>query len=128
MVGSVVGAPLGPQAGDRVLADTERIPLALVEVGSDFTAGELAEWAYQLEPIPVGQRLKDRYLRRVRGLPTGAQEFLLLAAADVCGDLGLVRRAAAEAGIDSDAGGRGPGSGGGSGGCAGCLRCRRPLM
>src|SRR5258706_541248 len=74
---SVVGAPVDPQAVDRVLADTERIPLALVEVGSDFTAGELAEWAYQLEPIPVGQRLKDRYLRRVRGLPTGAQEVLL---------------------------------------------------
>jgi len=56
---SVVGAPLDPQAVDRVLADTERNPLALVEVGSDFTAGELAERAYQPEPIPVGQRLRQ---------------------------------------------------------------------
>jgi DNA-binding CsgD family transcriptional regulator len=100
---SVVGTPLDPQAVDRVLADTDRNPLALVEVGSHFTAEELAERAYLLEPIPVGQRLKDRYLRRVRGLPADAQEFLLLAAADVSGDLGLVRRAAAEAGIDADA-------------------------
>src|SRR5215472_4000688 len=100
---SVVGTPLDPQAVDRVLADTECNPLALVEVGSQFTAGELAERAYQLEPIPVGERLKDRYLRRVRGLPADAREFLLLAAADVSGDLGLVRRAAAEAGIDADA-------------------------
>ena len=98
---SVVGTPLDPQAVDRVLADTERNPLALVEVGSHWTAGELAERAYQPEPIPVG-RLTDRYLRRVRGLPTDAQEFLLLTAADVSGDLGLVRRAAAEAGIDAD--------------------------
>src|SRR5215472_9902830 len=101
---SVVGTPLDPQTVDRVLADTERNPLALVEVGSHFTAEELAERAYQPEPIPVGQLLRDRYLRRVRGLPADAQEFLLLAAADVSGDLGLVRRAAAEAGIDVDAG------------------------
>jgi len=125
---SVVGAPLDPQAGDRVLADTERIPLALVEVGSDFTAGELAEWAYQLEPIPVGQRLRDRYLRRVRGLPTGAQEFLLLAAADVCGDLGLVRRAAAEAGIDSDAAEKAAESAGLIEVSGGLVLFRHPLM
>jgi DNA-binding CsgD family transcriptional regulator len=100
---SVVGTALDPQAVDRVLAGTERNPLALVEVGSHFTAEELADRAYQPEPIPVGQRLKDRYLRRVRGLPADAQEFLLLAAADVSGDLGLLRRAAAEAGIDADA-------------------------
>src|SRR5258707_5083805 len=125
---SVVGAPLDPHAVDRVLADTERIPLALVEVGSDFTAGELAECAYQLEPIPVGQRLKDRYLRRVRGLPTGAQEFLLLAAADVCGDLGLVRRAAAEAGIDSDAAEKAAESAGLIEVSGGFVRFRHPLM
>jgi DNA-binding CsgD family transcriptional regulator len=100
---SVVGTSLDPQAVERVLAGTERNPLALVEVGSHFTARELAERAYQPEPIPVGQRLMDRYLRRVRGLPADAQEFLLLAAADVSGDLGLLRRAAAEAGIDPDA-------------------------
>jgi len=100
---SVVGAPLDPQTMDRVLADTERNPLALVEIGSQLTAGELAERAYQPEPIPVGRRLRDRYLRKVRGLPADTQEFLLLAAADVSGDLGLVRQAAAEAGIGADA-------------------------
>src|SRR5215469_7373674 len=78
---SVVGTPLDPQTVDRVLADTERNPLALVEIGSQFTAQELAERAYQLEPIPVGQRLKDRYLRRVRNLPADAREFLLQVAA-----------------------------------------------
>jgi DNA-binding CsgD family transcriptional regulator len=100
---SVVGTPLDPQAVNRVLADTERNPLALVEVGSQCTAGELADRAYQPEPIPVGQQLRDRYLRRLRGLPADAQEFLLLVAADVSGDLGLVRQAAAEARIGADA-------------------------
>jgi DNA-binding CsgD family transcriptional regulator len=100
---SLVDKPLDPQAVDRALADTERNPLALVEVGSHFTAEELGERAHQPGPIPVGQRLVDRYLRRVRRLPADAQEFVLLAAADVSGDLRLLRQAAAEAGIDADA-------------------------
>jgi DNA-binding CsgD family transcriptional regulator len=100
---SVAGAPLDSQTMDRVLAGTERNPLALVETASQFSAGELAERAYRPEPIPVGQQLQERYQWRVRRLPAGAQEFLLLAAADVSGDRGLVRQAAAMAGIDADA-------------------------
>ena len=49
------GTPLDPQAVDRVL-DTKRNPLARVEAGSHCTAEKLAERAYQLEPIPAGQR------------------------------------------------------------------------
>jgi DNA-binding CsgD family transcriptional regulator len=100
---SVAGAPLDSQTIGRVLAGTEGNPLALVETGSQFSAGELAERAYRPEPIPVGQQLQERYLRRVRRLPAGTREFLLLAAADVSGDRSLVRHAAAVAGIDGDA-------------------------
>jgi DNA-binding CsgD family transcriptional regulator len=125
---SVVGTPLDPQAVGRVLADTERNPLALVEVGSQFTAGELAERAYQPEPIPVGQRLRDRYLRRVRGLPTDAQEFLLLVAADVSGDLGLVRQTATEAGIGADAAEKAAESAGLIEVSGSLVRFRHPLM
>jgi len=128
LLASAAGTPLDPQAVDRVLADTERNPLALVEVGTHFTAAELAERAYQPEPIPVGQRLKDRYLRRVRGLPADAQEFLLLAAADVCRDLGLLRRAAAEAGIDADAGEKAAESAGLIEVSGSIARFRHPLM
>jgi len=100
---SVAGAPLDSQTTDRVLTGTERNPLALVETGSQFSAGELAERACRPEPIPVGQQLQERYQWRVRRLPADTQEFLLLAAADVSGDRGLVRQAAAMAGIDADA-------------------------
>jgi len=99
---SVEGRLLDPLVVDRVLAGTERNPLALVEVGSRFTAEELAERVYQPEPIPIGKHLEERYLGRVRGLPGHAQEFLRLVAADVSGDRGLVRRAAGAAGIDAD--------------------------
>src|SRR5262249_55399078 len=97
---SVAGTPLAPAVVDGVVADTERNPLALVEIGSHFTAEELAARAYRPEPIPVGRQLQERYLRRVHRLPAEVQEFVLLIAADVSGDRSRVRRAAAAAGID----------------------------
>jgi AAA ATPase domain len=99
---SVAGQPLEPQVADRVVADTERNPLAITEVGSQFTAEELADRTYLPEPMPVGRQLQERYLRRVRRLPTDVQEFLLLLAADVSGDRSRLRDAAAGAGIDAD--------------------------
>ncbi|HEX4658471.1 MAG TPA: LuxR family transcriptional regulator [Streptosporangiaceae bacterium] len=100
---SVAGTPLEPAVVDRVVADTERNPLALVEIGSHFTAEELAARAYLPEPIPVSRQLQDRYLRQVHLLPADVQEFLLLVAADASGDRSRVRHAAAAAGIDADA-------------------------
>jgi DNA-binding CsgD family transcriptional regulator len=99
----VTGAPLAPAVVDRVAADTEGNPLALVEIGSHFTPAELAARAYLPEPIPVGQQLAERFLQQVRQLPVDAQEFVLLVAADAAGDRSQVRQAAAVAGIDSDA-------------------------
>jgi len=100
---SVAGAPLEPQVVDRVVADTERNPLALVDIGSHFTAAELAARAYLPAPIPVGRQLQERYLRRVRDMSAEVQDFLLLVAADVSGDRGRVRHAAAVAGVAADA-------------------------
>ena len=99
---STAGVPLEAAVVDRVVTDTDRNPLAIVEVGTHFTADELAAWAYLPEPVPTGRKLQQRYLRRVRQLPKGVQEFLLLAAADISCDRGRVRQAAAGAGIDPD--------------------------
>ena len=99
----ITGAPLAPAVVDRVAADTERNPLALVEIGSHFTAAELAARAYLPEPIPVGRQLAERFLQQVHQLPGDAQEFVLLVAADASGDRSQVRQAAAAAGIDADA-------------------------
>jgi DNA-binding CsgD family transcriptional regulator len=99
---SVVGAPLTPQVVSRVLADTGRNPLALVEAGSQYGAQGLSERAYWPEPVRVGSRLQERYLQRVGRLPAETQDFLLLLAADGSGERGLVRQAAADANIDVD--------------------------
>ena len=103
LLGSVVGGPLSAQAVDRILADTRNNPLALVELGTQYTAGQLSGRAVLPEPLPLGQRLQEHFLRQVRSLPPGAQAFALLAAADPGGDQGVLWRAAARAGIDPDA-------------------------
>jgi DNA-binding CsgD family transcriptional regulator len=100
---SVTAAPLEAAVVDRVLADTGGNPLAVVEVGTNFTAEELAARAHLPEPFPAGRQLQQRYLRRVQQLPADAQELLLLAAADISRDRGQVRKAAGAAGIDPDA-------------------------
>ena len=100
---SVTGAPLEQAVVDRVVADTAGNPLMLVDIGAHYTPAELAARAYQPEPIPVGRQLQERYLRRVRQLPPGVQDYVLLAAADASGDRSRVRQAAAAAGIDADA-------------------------
>jgi DNA-binding CsgD family transcriptional regulator len=103
LLSSVVGGPLSTQTVDRILADTRNNPLALVELGTQYTAGQLSGRAAQPEPLPLGQQLQEHFRRQVGGLPPAAQAFALLVAADPAGDRGRLWRAAARAGIDPDA-------------------------
>jgi DNA-binding CsgD family transcriptional regulator len=100
---SVTAGALNAQAVDRILADTRNNPLALVELGTQYPADQLSGRAVQPEPLPLGQRLQEHFLRQVRSLPPDAQAFALLAAADPGGDRAGLWRAAAQAGIDPDA-------------------------
>jgi DNA-binding CsgD family transcriptional regulator len=102
LLSSVAGGGLSAQAVERILADTRNNPLALVELGTQYTADQLSGRAAQPEPLPIGQRLQQHFLRQVRSLPPDAQAFALLAAADPRGDRGLLWRVAAQAGIDPD--------------------------
>ena len=54
------------------------------------------------EPLPLGQRLQEHFLRQVHNLPPDAQTFALLAAADPAGDRDRLWRAADRAGIDPE--------------------------
>src|ERR1700749_5083907 len=103
LLSSVAGGALNAQAVDRILADTRNNPLALVELGTQYTAEQLCGRAVLPEPLPLGERLQEHFLRQVRSLPPDAQSFALLAAADPAGDRDRLWRAAARAGIDPDA-------------------------
>ena len=103
LLSSVAGGALNAQAVGRILADTRNNPLALVELGTQYTADQLSGRAVQPEPLPLGQRLQEHFLRQVRSLPPDAQVFALLAAADPGADRAWLWRAAAQAGIEPDA-------------------------
>ena len=60
-----------------------------MELGTQYTADELSGRAGLPEPLPLGQRLQEHFLRQVRSLSPDAQAFALLAAADPGGDLYL---------------------------------------
>jgi len=103
LLSSVVGGALNAQAVERILAETLNNPLALVELGTAYTDDEISGRAALPEPLPLGQRLREHFLRLVRSLPPGAQEFTLLAAADPGGERDQLWRAAERAGMDPDA-------------------------
>ncbi|MEV0910607.1 AAA family ATPase [Streptomyces hokutonensis] len=103
LLSSVASGTLNAQAVDRILADTRNNPLALVELGSNYTADQLSGRAALPEPLPLGQRLQEHFLRQVRGLHADAQAFTLLAAADPERERAPLWRAATKAGIDPDA-------------------------
>ena len=99
----VAGGALTTQAADRILAEAGNNPLALVELGTAYPDDEASGRAAPLEPLPLGDRLREHFLRLVRGLPPDAQEFTLLAAADPEANRALLWRAAERAGLDPDA-------------------------
>ncbi len=128
LLGSVVGGALDDQVAGRILADTQNNPLALVELGAEYTAEQLSGRASLPEPLPLSQRFRERFLGRVRSLSPEAQSFVLVAAADVTGEHGPLWRAAAQAGIDADAAGAEAADAGILEFSGSSVRFRHPLM
>ena len=125
---SVAPAPVDARVVDRILADTEGVPLALVEVGAEFSADELAGRAALPEPMPLGRRLADRFRRKATGMDPDTLAFLLLVAAEGCGNRAVVWDAARRDGIDADAAAAAAESAGMIELSAGSIRFRHPLL
>ena len=95
---------LPPGLADRVLAEADGNPLALLELPAALSgaSGVPVALTASLElpaPLPLPRRLQQTYYRQVAALPASARTFLLVAAAEETGDLGLVRRAAHALGL-----------------------------
>ena len=101
LVGAVDGF-VDPAVARRLAGETMGNPLALVSLADDLTPGQLAGAALLPQPLPLGPKLEDRFLRQVRELPPDAQDLVLLAAADPTGDADVVTAAAAHLGLDPD--------------------------
>jgi AAA ATPase-like protein len=98
---------LPPGLADRVLAEADGNPLALLELPAALSgaSGVLAASLELPAPLPLPRRLQQAYYRQVAALPAPARTFLLVAAAEETGDLGLVRRAAQALGVPAAASG-----------------------
>ncbi len=98
-----LGAAPTAEVIDRLVAETRGNPLALLELPTELSEGQLQG----ASPLPAQLHLTDRveqvFLARSRRLPAGVQLVLLVAAAEDAGDLAVVRRAAGDLGVDEQA-------------------------
>jgi DNA-binding CsgD family transcriptional regulator len=93
------------QIVDRILAETEGNPLALLELPRGLSLDELAGGFGLLEKLEVPGRIERSFRRRLRELPAETRTLLLVASAEPVGDAALLWRACELLGIDSSAAG-----------------------
>ncbi|MBB2948893.1 DNA-binding CsgD family transcriptional regulator [Actinoplanes lutulentus] len=93
---------IDPAVAVQVFAATAGNPLALVDLAGELTVRQLTESSFGDEPLPVGRRLEQHYLRQVRKLGAEAQLWLLIAAADATGNLDLITAVAGDLGLPAD--------------------------
>ncbi|HSE70339.1 MAG TPA: AAA family ATPase [Nocardioidaceae bacterium] len=97
-----VGAPISPEVGAELLASTGGNPLALVELPGLLTAEQLAGRAPLPRRIPITGGVERVFRERARRLSPGAQQVLLVAAADDSSRLGVVTQAARALGAGTE--------------------------
>ena len=98
LLDSTVQRRLDDRVRDRIIAEAQGNPLALLELPRDLGPTEL--WGFSAPPTTgVPSRLEERFRRRISALPDDTRRLLLIAAAEPLGDLALVLRAAGMQGI-----------------------------
>ena len=99
LLDSALAGPLDDQVRDRIVAETEGNPLALLELPRGLTPAELAGGFGLPGAVPLSERIAESFRRQLEALPAQSRRLLLLAAAEPYGDLPLVWRAAERLGI-----------------------------
>jgi DNA-binding CsgD family transcriptional regulator len=97
------GVDATPSVRARLVERTGGNALALLEVPSVLTPGQLAGDEPLPEALPMTRQVERVFLERVRRLPIDTQGLLLVAAADDSEDAALVGRAGEELGYDARA-------------------------
>src|SRR5262245_32774287 len=103
LLDAVVAGPLDERVRDRIVAETQGNPLALIELPHGRTPAELAGGFGLQDGPPLSARIEQSFRERLAALPPETRLLLLVAAAEPIGDPLLVWRAAAELGIAPDA-------------------------
>lgn len=92
---SAVAGPLDERIAERLADETQGNPRALLKLGRELTAAELAGgFGVPRTHTPPS----ESYVRQLASLPADTRRLLLVAAAEPFGDTAVVRRAAAALG------------------------------
>ncbi len=100
---SVLPARLDEGVLERIVAETQGNPLALLELPRGLSPTQLAGGFGLPGTLPLSTSIEEGYARRLARLPQDARRLLLVAAADPVGDPPLVWRAAERLGIPESA-------------------------
>ncbi|MEU7855101.1 AAA family ATPase [Nonomuraea sp. NPDC049141] len=99
LLNSVTHVRLDRQIRDRIVAETEGNPLALLELPRGLTVTQLAGGFGLLHADTLPGRIEQSFLSRIEELPEQTRLLLLIAAAEPVGDPVLVWRAAGRLGV-----------------------------
>ena len=100
LLDSVVRWPLDEQLRNRIVAETQGNPLALLELPRGLSPAQLAGGFGLADALPVPGRIEQTFRRRIEGLPEQTRLLLVLAAAEPAGDRALIWRAARKLGLN----------------------------
>ena len=91
---------LAPRVRQRLLAEAQGNPLALLELPAALMGME--SWVRAQPPLtlPLSQRLQAIFASRITGLPASCRYLLLLAVLDGTGDLGILQSASAQTDLE----------------------------
>lgn len=103
LLDTAIPGRLDERVRDRIVAESNGNPLALLELPKGLSAAELAGGFRRPDSRPVSNLIEQSFLRRVKALGVETQRLLLTAAAEAVGDTTLLWRAAALLGIGPDA-------------------------
>ncbi|NUR92861.1 MAG: ATP-binding protein, partial [Nonomuraea sp.] len=81
LLDSVTPGRLDDRVRDRIVAETQGNPLALLELPRGLTPAELAGGFARPDARPLASQIEQSFLRRVHALPPATQRLLLVAAA-----------------------------------------------
>ena len=102
LLASVIPGRLDEQVLDRILAETQGNPLALLELPRGLTANELAGGFGLPARLPLSSQIEQSFVRRIQQLPAQTRQLLLVAAVEPVGEPRLLWRAAEQLGIPVD--------------------------
>lgn len=100
---SVIPGRLDERVRNRIVAETQGNPLALLELPRGLSPAELAGGFGRPDARPLASQIEESFLSRVQALPPGTRQLLLIAAAEPVGDVTLLARAAATLGVEESA-------------------------